>query len=141
MKALCIKWAHARARTNRWTEEVTLLSEEMCRMLVYFVKRAEWWEKRATMCNGVDAPLSQGLCAYTFEHAEMYRSMGQAFWDTWQPVMVAAAQGFWQPGREEQEVATGQPAGAVKNVEANNDINEEVDKADNIEDMDWGTQA
>jgi hypothetical protein len=93
------------------------------------------------MRNGVDAPLSQGLCAYAFEHAEMYRSMGRAFWDTWQPVMVAAAQGFWRPGREEQEAAIGQPAGAVKNVEANNDMNEEVDEADNVEDMDWGTQA
>ena len=76
MKALCIKWAHARARTNQWTEEVTLLSEEMYQTLVYFAKRAEWWEKQATMCNGVDAPL---LCAYMFEHAEMYQSMGQEF--------------------------------------------------------------
>ena len=47
------------------------------------------------MHNGVDTSLTQGLCAYEFEHAEMYQSMGQAFQDMWQPMMAAAAQIFW----------------------------------------------
>ncbi len=115
-KALRIEWARARARTDRWTEEVALLSEEMRQTLVYFAKRAEWWEKRATMRNGADAPLTQGLCAYAFEHAEMYRSMGQAFRDVWQPMMALAAQRFWRPGRDE-------------------------DEADNVEDMNWEVPA
>ena len=66
------------------------------------------------MCNGVEAPLIQGLHAYPFEHVEMYQSVGWAFCELWQSMMVAAAQSFQWPGRDEEQAVAGELARAIK---------------------------
>ncbi|KAF8059257.1 hypothetical protein FPV67DRAFT_1395314, partial [Lyophyllum atratum] len=40
-----LEWVKARARADRWREEVMLLEEEMRRVLEYCEWRASWWEK------------------------------------------------------------------------------------------------
>ncbi|KAJ7212323.1 hypothetical protein B0H12DRAFT_989926, partial [Mycena haematopus] len=43
--ALRIEWTKARARCNRWSEEVSLLEEEYRRILVAFEYEAVRWEE------------------------------------------------------------------------------------------------
>jgi hypothetical protein len=45
--ALRIEWCKARARAQRWSEEVRLLLEEMRRILEFLNWRATFWETRA----------------------------------------------------------------------------------------------
>ncbi|KAF8903392.1 hypothetical protein CPB85DRAFT_1377090 [Mucidula mucida] len=71
-EALKIKWCKARARKMRWQEEVTLLLEEMRRVIAYCRWNAELWrgrerEERA----GIDAKSMQGLRAFAAEQANI----------------------------------------------------------------------
>ena len=43
LDAMRIEWCKARARANRWTEEVDLLKEEMRRTEQFLEWHANWW--------------------------------------------------------------------------------------------------
>ncbi|KAH7905780.1 hypothetical protein BJ138DRAFT_1017239 [Hygrophoropsis aurantiaca] len=46
LTATKVEWCRARARANRWTEEVMLLREEMQRVLAYLEWQACWWDQQ-----------------------------------------------------------------------------------------------
>ncbi|KAJ7180030.1 hypothetical protein C8R43DRAFT_871280 [Mycena crocata] len=81
-----VEWSKAKARKERWEEEVALLEEEMRRVLRYLRWRALWWEKRRGMrTEKVSVALRAGLDAHATRHAAMCRDMGRRFkkaWDT-----------------------------------------------------------
>jgi hypothetical protein len=62
-QALRVEWAKSWARWLRWTEEVALLQEEMCRTIAYCNWRATWWDERVNMRVGVSLGLQEGLRA------------------------------------------------------------------------------
>ncbi|KDQ65190.1 hypothetical protein JAAARDRAFT_118069, partial [Jaapia argillacea MUCL 33604] len=68
-EVLCIEWAKAKARAERWCKEVTLLDEEMCRAIVYCEWKATWWMSQKTRREDLSEDLAEGLCAYTSEQA------------------------------------------------------------------------
>ncbi|KAJ6490424.1 hypothetical protein C8R47DRAFT_977475, partial [Mycena vitilis] len=59
-----VEWSKAKARKDRWEEEVALIREEMKRVLRFLRWRAMWWEmRRSTRTERVSAELRAGLQA------------------------------------------------------------------------------
>jgi len=60
--ALCIEWCRARARYMRFEEEVELLEEEMCRVLVFLEWQSNWWLTKGNELLNNDCDLHSSLC-------------------------------------------------------------------------------
>jgi hypothetical protein len=101
----------ARARALRWTEELILLREEMHRVLRFLDAKADWWIVLANEYNispshahsvpptssarksspsfstvtsrSVPKDLNEGLCAYAYKQANVYRKLGEHFASMW----------------------------------------------------------
>ncbi|KAK7027809.1 CxC2 domain-containing protein [Favolaschia claudopus] len=92
--AVRIEWSKAKARRDRWVEEVQLLREEMRRVLRFLAWRAGWWEERAVVEREVRQELNEGAQAYAARQAAMTRQIGRRFrsaWDTSASEAVRAA--------------------------------------------------
>ncbi|KAJ6518333.1 hypothetical protein C8R47DRAFT_1205389 [Mycena vitilis] len=81
-----VEWSKAKARKERWEEEVELLREEMKRVLRFLRWRAQWWEtRRGTRRTNVSQELRGGLEAYAARQAAGAREIARRFktsWDT-----------------------------------------------------------
>ncbi|KAG6805596.1 hypothetical protein H0H92_014788 [Tricholoma furcatifolium] len=86
---LRLEWLKARARAQRWREEVMLVEEEMRRVLEYCRWRADWWERQE--CRRTASPLLQeGLIAYVTEQANIERSRASAWQAQWEDLRARA---------------------------------------------------
>ncbi|KAF7351521.1 hypothetical protein MSAN_01584500 [Mycena sanguinolenta] len=59
-----IEWTKARARADRWKEELILLEEEMRRVLQFCGWKKRWWEGKIDCGRVVSPELNEGLQAY-----------------------------------------------------------------------------
>ncbi|KAG5650682.1 hypothetical protein H0H81_011391, partial [Sphagnurus paluster] len=65
-----IEWCKSRARKMRWEEEVELLCEEMCCIVVTLDWQAQWWIEQAASMVGLGLPKQQeGMVAYVHSQA------------------------------------------------------------------------
>ncbi|KAJ7578945.1 hypothetical protein C8J56DRAFT_796995, partial [Mycena floridula] len=79
---LRLQWLRARARANRWSEELLLLIEEMRRAVVTLSWQADWWKDQQNR-RSVDASLSEGLDAYAKRQAQLKEDLSQHFQYLW----------------------------------------------------------
>ena len=86
--ALRVQWCRARARVMRWTEEISLVQEEMRRVCAYLSCYADWWSNHANVgyMKQYDPFLSEGLAAYAERQAHLRTSMRGLFEDLWKDV-------------------------------------------------------
>ncbi|KAJ7027962.1 hypothetical protein C8F04DRAFT_1212258 [Mycena alexandri] len=80
-----VEWSKAKARKERWEEEVELLREEMKRVLRFLRWRSVWWEARRGSREQVSRELASGLDAYAARQAAVHRDIARKFktaWDT-----------------------------------------------------------
>ncbi|KAJ7175314.1 hypothetical protein C8R46DRAFT_1213798 [Mycena filopes] len=76
-ESLQVEWAKAKARKNRWDEEVNLLREEMRRLLRYLRWEESEWDARAALARpDVTGTIEAGLRAYALRQGAMYRDLG-----------------------------------------------------------------
>ncbi|KAG2743901.1 hypothetical protein P692DRAFT_20878551 [Suillus brevipes Sb2] len=61
-----IEWCKSCVRALRWSEEVELLTEEMCRVLEFFTWQQAWWEEQGRACIWECAADIEGLLADHF---------------------------------------------------------------------------
>ncbi|KAJ7805682.1 hypothetical protein B0H14DRAFT_3153313 [Mycena olivaceomarginata] len=66
-ESIRVEWARARARKDRWDEEVMLLREEMRRVLRYLEWQAQWWRDQATRRKDWDSATAAGAEAYALK--------------------------------------------------------------------------
>ncbi|KAK7433708.1 hypothetical protein VKT23_020626 [Stygiomarasmius scandens] len=78
-----VEFCKAYARTQRWSEEVLLIREEMRRSLVTLEWKAQWWEKRAT-APAVDSVHAEGIAAYAHSQAAVMRALRDRFLFAWE---------------------------------------------------------
>ena len=71
--ALRVEWLKARARRDRWREEVDLLVTEITRAALFFDNWADWWSSLVGRRSQLPPDLSDGLCAYTAYQADIQR--------------------------------------------------------------------
>ncbi|KAJ7161448.1 hypothetical protein C8R43DRAFT_1123892 [Mycena crocata] len=80
-----VEWSKALARKRRWTEEVTLLREEMKRVLRFLRWKAGWWEEqRGRRAGTIAAEILAGLDAYASRQAASCRSIARRFRAGWE---------------------------------------------------------
>lgn len=84
--ALRIEWCRARARAHRWSEEVTLLLEEMRRILAFFEWQGNWWDRQGEGLPFVSAQQSEGVNAYAKRQAAIRRALRIACIHDWKDV-------------------------------------------------------
>ena len=81
--ALGVEWAKAKARADRWEEEVILLDEEMRRVLEFCSWKASWWKEWVSLRAKLPGALAEGLCAYAAEQADMELRIRTAWTTKW----------------------------------------------------------
>lgn len=102
------EWARQRARSRRCAEEVTLLVEEMRRVLTYLRARATWWEEQQDRRID-DDQVMRGLNAYACRQARILTELGGVFASQWLPLLKISALGSeWI---SQFNTANGPPAG------------------------------
>ncbi|KAG6809361.1 hypothetical protein H0H92_000569 [Tricholoma furcatifolium] len=66
-----LEWLKARARAERWREEICLVEEEMRHVLEYGRWKAAWWREQAERREVSSTVLAEGLLAYAMEQAQV----------------------------------------------------------------------
>ncbi|KAJ7026219.1 hypothetical protein C8F04DRAFT_1268392 [Mycena alexandri] len=83
-EAVRIEWSKARARRDRWVEEVQLLREEMRRVMRFLQWQAAWWEgQRKARGTQIEPELAAGLEAYAARQAAIHRGIARRFKAAW----------------------------------------------------------
>lgn len=85
-----VEWCKARARAQRYREDLELVDEEMGRAIAYTEWRAEWWMKQTDRRENVSAELQDGLRAYCKEQSAIERERARVWEAEWAPVRVRA---------------------------------------------------
>ncbi|KAJ7185969.1 hypothetical protein C8R46DRAFT_880838 [Mycena filopes] len=86
-----IEWTKARARADRWREEVILLEEEMRRVLQFCKWKAKWWDDRKDSRPDASSVLAEGVRAYALEQAARERYWASSWEAKWAAVRARAA--------------------------------------------------
>lgn len=81
-----VEWCKARARANRWAEEVVLLQEEMRRVITYFDWHAKWWDEHAVSRSNFAVTENEALVAYASRQANIQCSMHDHCLSLWSVV-------------------------------------------------------
>lgn len=87
--SLRVEWCKAQERAVRYEEEVELVVEEMRRTLAFFKWLANKWERRAISSSsspggpGIDQAIVQGISAYAYKQAGIYRDLVDVFIGNW----------------------------------------------------------
>ncbi|KAF7976045.1 hypothetical protein HWV62_7952 [Athelia sp. TMB] len=80
------EWARMLARSDRWSEEVLWLVEEMRRILQYFLWKAGWWRRKCNQRDDVTPDIARGLNAYAEKQAALFTALGHSFAHQWHPL-------------------------------------------------------
>lgn len=83
-----VEWAKSKARAERWSEEVLLLTEEMRRVIQYFDWKSKWWLVQRDRRTDAHPDVRYGIKAYAEKQAAMFCDMGKAFARRWHPLLV-----------------------------------------------------
>ena len=85
--AFRIEWSKARARSERWREEVMILREEMRRVLVSLRSSSDMWTARGTpsclLLLSNDPIVREGITAYADHQSHIFASLRGRFDSIW----------------------------------------------------------
>ncbi|KAF8131316.1 hypothetical protein K438DRAFT_1788310 [Mycena galopus ATCC 62051] len=90
--AVRVEWSKAKARRDRWVEEVQLLREEMKRVLRMLCWTSQRWASRVSGREDIDPELHAGLAAYARRQIYVHRLIAEQFEGDWRGSMTTAAQ-------------------------------------------------
>ncbi|KAJ7038468.1 hypothetical protein C8F04DRAFT_951149 [Mycena alexandri] len=88
--AVRVEWSKAKARKDRWVEEVQLLREEMKRVLQMLRWTQGEWGRRGGMRGRIDPELAGGLKAYARRQVYVHRRIAEAFHAGWNCSLASA---------------------------------------------------
>ena len=80
---LRVEYAKSHARARRWIEEVTLVKEEMRRVLSYFNWKMDWWLQKATSYGSRDDEKSLAFITYANYQVSLLQYLGKSFRKCW----------------------------------------------------------
>lgn len=83
-----MEWCKSRARAHRFTEEVSLLSEEMVRVTRFLTWKASEWEEKTDVAGwgAMSDMRTEGYVAYAKRQAALYLSLRRHFISLWEGV-------------------------------------------------------
>lgn len=77
----------------RWTEEVLLLREEMCRVLALSRWQADWWTAQARRLPELCAENDKDVSAYAAKQASIRLWMASSFDNLWRTEWLSISHG------------------------------------------------
>lgn len=81
-------YCKARARVLRWQEEITLLLEEMRRVVTFFVWKRNWWLGQRNLRPQAKLDIQQGANAYAERQALVYAGLAKKFAKGWRKMVT-----------------------------------------------------
>ena len=85
-----VEWAQCVARTDRWKEEVTLLQEEMRRVVDFLEWRSDdWLSKVDAGAGAVTSAVRAGLSAYAKEQGSIFHNLAIRFCQQWYSALLS----------------------------------------------------
>jgi hypothetical protein len=134
LSGLHIEWSKSGARAARWSEDTTLLVEEMRRVLWYFRWRRQWWHQQANLRHNARADIREGLVAYSSKQAAVLDHLAVRFADEWYSFLTT--HGFDTEWPEEYLEGRSHSAGKKIVQDRVGDDSDEYDGDDDIDDLD-----
>ena len=89
LSAVRVQWAKSRARMQRFTEEVMLLTEEMKRVRRFMQWKAQNWQSKTDellTAQSISDMHAEGLKAYAQRRSLFYLNLDKHFTQLWQPI-------------------------------------------------------
>ncbi|KAI0038918.1 hypothetical protein FA95DRAFT_1504888, partial [Auriscalpium vulgare] len=83
-----VDWVNAKARVERWEEEIELLQVEMVRAVCFMRARAHEWRALIISRPDVRPDIAAGLNAYAHRQAAQFEEIGGSFIAFWKPVLA-----------------------------------------------------
>ena len=88
-KDMRVEWAQSVARADRWEEEVTLLQEEMRRVVQFLEWRSsDWLAKADIRADSVSPAVQAGLSAYAKEQSALFHNLAVRFCQYWRSSLI-----------------------------------------------------
>ena len=85
-----VEWAQCMARADRWEEEVTLLREEMRRVVQFLEWQSVNWLAKADARGGTTTPaVRAGLLAYANKQSSVFHHLAVRFCQRWHSVLTS----------------------------------------------------
>lgn len=85
-----VEWAQCMARADRWEEEVTLLQEEMRRVVHFLEWRSDdWLTKADSRIDSVAPVVRAGLLAYANKQTAVFHNLAIQFCQRWRSVLIS----------------------------------------------------
>lgn len=84
-----VEWAKSKACADRWQEEITLLTEEMRRVLRYFEWKALWWKAQRDRRLQAEIDVREGAAAYAEKQAAIINKLAKSFASQWYPLLAS----------------------------------------------------
>lgn len=80
-----VEWSKARARMQRWNEELLIEQEEMRRAKVYLKWKEAWWHERSSLQVHGDGTVLSGVLGYAHKQGAICSRMAEKFAVHWLP--------------------------------------------------------
>ena len=85
-----VEWAQCLARADRWEEEVTLLQEEMRRIVHFLEWRSHDWSSKVDARAGDTTPtVCLGISAYAKKQASVFLNLAVRFSQRWRSTLIS----------------------------------------------------
>jgi len=95
--SLQVEWAKIQAQKQHWEEEVLLIQKEMCRVVMFYEWKAEWWQSQADCHSDADSSILHGVTAYAEKQAYLCECLAQSCVASWLPVCKGNGAAFdWE---------------------------------------------
>ena len=85
---MLVEWSKARARMQRWNEELLIVQEEMRRVIVYLKWKEAWWHERSSLRDHVDVTILSGVSGYAHKQAATCSRMAEKCAVYWLPHLM-----------------------------------------------------
>ena len=119
-----VEWAQCMARADRWEEEVTLLQEEMRRIIHFLEWKSRDWSSRVDARAGNTTPtVRSGISAYAKKQASVYLNLTVRFSQRWRSTLVSLS----LPHSWTTEFLTAQGASLVNPDTKNHQLEQQED--------------
>jgi hypothetical protein len=110
-----VDWSKAKARRDRWVEEVMLLREEMKRVLRMLHWEQGVWRDRATARSPGEPELAAGLKAYAARQTDLHHRIATGFFGEWnRSVATAVRDAVRQDGTVYRDLLEGRVDSAME---------------------------
>lgn len=85
--SLQVEWSKSHARKQRWEEEVTIVLEEMRRVIAYHEWKAQWWRSQVARHPNTDAASLHGVAAYAEKQSHLSEQLARRCAECWLPAL------------------------------------------------------